>query len=382
MFDEPVGRASEEQALAIDRELRDQIEAEAEGLAQPSIGQPVSLQRIPFAAAGEVQYRFKMDAPPRSVDELYAVAGKWQDELSRIGRTLGRRKGVTFKNPGLKDRATTIEKMARKQYEDTRKLTDIVRGGFAVETPAQADALVATLAQRYAVLDEGWNVTPAGYFDRKVLVKFEDGVIGEVQIWHPDMVRVKDARGTALYTQMRRLDNGSPEYQRLLEEQRALYSSVMDSFGDDWRSVIDEFVSGNGGRAGNVARNAEALRTRPESATSSMRAGTQSGAPSGMNQAAESSMTAGRPSQSTNVFDMLDTSNLDVELDPAAVNVLRGTSELEQMEIPIGERLDADGNRVAETATVRQVLDDLEADQEFLNQLDICNRSAARGVAA
>ncbi len=52
-------------------------------------------------------------------------------------------------------------------------------------------------------------------------------------------------------------------------------------------------------------------------------------------------------------------------------------SKLDLLDVPIGERIDADGNRVAETKTVREVLNDLEEDQEFIEQLALCDGKAA-----
>lgn len=51
--------------------------------------------------------------------------------------------------------------------------------------------------------------------------------------------------------------------------------------------------------------------------------------------------------------------------------------DLRAMEIPIGERLDADGNRVAETKTLGQLMDDLDADDDFLKALETCDRNPA-----
>ena len=46
--------------------------------------------------------------------------------------------------------------------------------------------------------------------------------------------------------------------------------------------------------------------------------------------------------------------------------------------VPFGERIDADGNRVAETQTIRDVMTDLEEDQEFFEQLKLCDGGGAR----
>lgn len=55
-------------------------------------------------------------------------------------------------------------------------------------------------------------------------------------------------------------------------------------------------------------------------------------------------------------------------------------SDLMDLPIPTGERIQPDGTRVAETQTVREALDDLEQDQEFIEQLKLCDRGG-RDVA-
>jgi hypothetical protein len=54
------------------------------------------------------------------------------------------------------------------------------------------------LAQLFEIADEGWQITEAGYFDRKVLVRFRSGQVGEVQFWHPDLLDAKENKGPKL----------------------------------------------------------------------------------------------------------------------------------------------------------------------------------------
>ena len=48
-------------------------------------------------------------------------------------------------------------------------------------------------------------------------------------------------------------------------------------------------------------------------------------------------------------------------------------SDIMDLPVAVGERIDDAGNRVADTRTVQDVLDDLEADQEFVEQLKLCD---------
>lgn len=47
-------------------------------------------------------------------------------------------------------------------------------------------------------------------------------------------------------------------------------------------------------------------------------------------------------------------------------------AEVRDFPVPIGQSVDAEGNIVSEMKTVGQVIDDLESDQHFLDQLEIC----------
>lgn len=352
------GRAPDRQPAVSDASAADQGQPVAE------VGRPLALASLPIEQVPVAQQRFKLDAPARTIDEIYARADAAQQELADIGALLAESEGVEFRNPGVKSKATTIEKMGRKGYSDTRELTDIVRGGFVVQTPDQADVIVETLSSTLSVLDEGWAVTPAGYFDRKILVKFDDGTIGEVQIWHPDLLEAKDTRGHKLYERMRQLDKDAPEYAELLDQQRRLYFGVADSFSPEWLGVMEEFVTGNGGRSGQVDANAASSMMRPESATSSGRASDQSVAPVSTAQADLPDMTAGRPSQLTNVVSM--PGNMRAGRGP--VNAAPAAPE----PIPVG-RAQA-GGRVGKPDDLKAVAEQYGVDAktgDFIEQQDV-----------
>ncbi|WP_259667253.1 hypothetical protein [Rhizobium lentis] len=266
----------------------------------------------------EAEDAFHRDLPVRSLDDLYAMAEKWQASLDAAGRALQEEVGVRWKNPGIKSKETAAEKMVRKGYRDTRPMTDVVRGGFMVDTPAQADKVAEKLAQQFTILDEGWKTNIAGYVDRKILVKFEDGTVGEVQIWPQAILDAKSSGGHKLYEQMRQLPMNSPDYSRLLEKQVELYSAAALKLGSDWGLVIS---AGSGGKFGNRAANSFGPTSTPESITSSVRTRVQSSPSERTAQAAsESESTAGRRSQFTSLNDIGGSYRNDISTDPADVN--------------------------------------------------------------
>jgi hypothetical protein len=58
----------------------------------------------------------------------------------------------------------------------------------------EADDFIAAMGEKFHLLDEGWNVTPDGYFDRKLMVIFDDKSLGEIQIWPPGMLNAKSEK--------------------------------------------------------------------------------------------------------------------------------------------------------------------------------------------
>lgn len=116
------------------------------------------------------------------VDTLHARAVAFQGELVPVGAEIAKETGARMVNPGVKDLATARDKIARKGYEDASSLTDLARMGFVVGTPAEADDVARRLAAAFDQVDEGWKPQKSGYIDRKILVRRDDGTVGEVQI--------------------------------------------------------------------------------------------------------------------------------------------------------------------------------------------------------
>lgn len=254
---------------------------------------------------------FFANLPNRSMDEIYAVAQKHQDALIEVSRKLAQKYGVEFKEAKIKARATAEEKMVRKGYDSTAQLTDIVRGGFVVDTPAKADDVVRALGERYQVFDEGWKRTREGYVDRKALVRFDDGTIGEVQFWEPNMLAAKNAEGHRLYEEWR-VSTDESKRKELSGKMNALYSAAEAKAGPDWGSV-DRSSGPNLGS--NFARQSASDMTPAvwkTSAASTLDHALPGDRTANASKQDGSTSTAGRRSQSQNVNDMGNTSTGDI----------------------------------------------------------------------
>lgn len=177
--------------------------------------------------------------PFKDMDSLYAAAPVWQKDLGDVGRDIAKGDdGVRFRDAGLKSRQTAEEKMDRKGYQSLHQLTDVVRGGFEIDKPEKVGPILDKLREKYNIEDYGWQKTPAGYLDRKVTVTFPDGMKGELQFWHPDMLKVKDDMGHDLYEKWRALPEGSPEAADLFLKMKDLYDGVTSKMGDEWKAEM------------------------------------------------------------------------------------------------------------------------------------------------
>ena len=142
-----------------------------------------------------------------------------------------------FENPGVKGVDRIVEKVETEHYSSPRALKDIVRGALVVESQAEADQALAAVAARFpgtenddgrpaagAHFDKGEKAVVSGYFDRKVIVGFPNGVMGEIQIVHRQMFdETKRVRKDGVYDEWRSIpgfdQEGAPPRARELEAQ-------------------------------------------------------------------------------------------------------------------------------------------------------------------
>ena len=244
----------------------------------------------------------KRTQPYETFDELYEIAPAFQARLETVGRTIDEAmQGVTFKTPGLKKRAVSEEKLVRKSLDSPKELNDVVRAGFLVETAARADEVVAVLGANFDIIDEGWKVTPAGYFDRKVIVRNEDGLVGEIQLWSQKLLEAKDqGGGHDLYKKWRSAK--SPRQKaKLMERQRRLFLNALAQEHQSFQTLLG-MLNGPKRSAKRATNASSEGMTSAELKTS--KASTETQSPPGSSRATadspEADSMAGRPSQDVN----------------------------------------------------------------------------------
>jgi hypothetical protein len=237
--------------------------------------------------------------PSASLDDLYQSGAVMQGDLDSAGRIIAEDLGVEYRTKGMKERATAETKVGRKRYQDASELTDLVRGGFVIKTKAQADAVIVRLRDKFDVLDEGWLETPEGYFDRRLLLRADDGMIGEVQMWEPTVLAARKGGAHKLYKQAIELPPGSPERDKLEGQMRDAYSAARREAGADWANL------GSSSEPNLLKRFRQSSSDMtPPVWDTSLKSTVDQSAP-GLNTALASNLpsTAGRPSQLMNRID-------------------------------------------------------------------------------
>jgi len=340
-------------------------------------------------------------SPIKTVDDLYAHAEENQAALIKAGAEASAPTGIPVSvgthnvGPlGIKLRSGADDKMAL-TGKGPGAINDIVRIGFDVKTPAQSDEILAGLAKRLPIIDESWERTATGYFDRKVLVRFPNGQVGEVQFWVPGMLEAKQAGGGhAWYKEWKKLPEDDPRKAELHQKQVELYGGVADRLGPEWDPVKASF--GIGGNAGNVALKAAAERTLPSSPTAavSMRDQVAPGnvqAPSPTSfmeppvsaQASVGVHTTGLPSQSMNVADL----GKSIAMEPSAPTVAAGPQEGKLIGAPVASlpahKVTATGGRMIDVQPVVVEAAELKtsADAGYTKELQPRQRERAASQA-
>lgn len=131
--------------------------------------------------------------PFTNADEVFAAAVPNHDALNLAAKQAADNLGIKFNEAPVKT-IDGINKKAKKYGGDYFKVADAARTGINAASMKEADDFIAALSKKFHLLDEGWNVTPDGYFDRKLMVIFDDKSLGEIQIWPPGMLNAKSEK--------------------------------------------------------------------------------------------------------------------------------------------------------------------------------------------
>jgi len=330
---------------------------------RPSRGTHEILARV---EPDEYVQELALAQPFDDLDTLYRLAARAQADMVPVVRDAARKVGGRFSDPGLKSRSDAESKIGRKKYDTPRRLTDISRVGVTVRNVEDADALVREIGSSFDLVDEGWSRSPVAYTDRKIVIRHDNGMLSEVQIWTPEMKKAKDA-GTKLYNERRALPENDPKAIRLRQEENAIYSAAMDldfpsgvsGSSKSPNLVLKDVRNSSSDRNVLAVSNTSSASTAAQSAPGASRASAES-FPSPSNR------TAGRRSQSQKNTRAMespplvgDTSNIGTAT--ADVNTLRADFGDIELDLPDGTKLRGS-----------DLLDDIEADQDLADIINLC----------
>jgi hypothetical protein len=230
--------------------------APAEAAAEPVLALEQPIVRVADLAGGSQGAEFAtlkrslQDGQPfDTIDELMARApahqGELVDALYAIAKDLH---GAVVDVPpgpdrGVKERETVEGKMIRKKYDTPRRMADVVRAGVIVKKPVEGDRVLAGLvAHDIKVVDEGWLKIDTGYFDRKVMLIFPDGMLGELQLHEATFAHSKHEGGHDLYKLWRDHPKEDVAGIKALEDQmRAHYAPVeaaLAAASPEWAAAL------------------------------------------------------------------------------------------------------------------------------------------------
>jgi ddrB-like ParB superfamily domain len=179
----------------------------------------------PFATLDEAIARAETNQPVLIAELERAAAGHGQ-----------------VKDPGVKfDRPRMEDKVRRKYKGETRRITDLARGGVTVNSPEAAQAIIGELAsnKQLRIIDEGWKVyeDAGGFFDRKLEVALPDGQVTEIQIWPPEIYAAKRNGGDAIYKRYRAAST-LDEAKKIEAELLAFWAPVIAQLDERWAPVM------------------------------------------------------------------------------------------------------------------------------------------------
>jgi hypothetical protein len=375
-FDDAFGQGSLDQASQLEGDVLGSVIAN--DAAKAKIGKPavmpedriVRVQDMDKIEAEILDEQLKVSQNFADVDEIMARAERNHAELTDEISKAAKFAGATQKKAELKKRDRVEQKIQDKYSGDLNLIADVARGGISAETNEAAEEFINALSKRYKLIDEGYAFTSDGYFDRKLSVIFDDGQIGEVQIWPPGMLEAKVGGGTKLYNVSRDLNQPDAARAQAVEDMKKLYGEVAGNLSESWSALINRQLPSGIDQPLLTVRDSTISRVtsgeRMSESISAEEIGFQDPSVASKTIAPGSVSIAGMdPSTRKNLN--VDTSDTDILLEELQVNFSEDT------QIPIGSRLDEETNEIVpQFQTLRDMKDEFDQDVKMLDRLRGC----------
>ena len=369
-FDQPGGEGVINQANQLQDDIFGAADPEPQPVREVKIPEDriIRLKDLDVVEAKAIERQARINQAFQSVDDLMDRGARNHRDLTAQIKTVAESVGAKQKVAPLKTRERVDQKL-RKYDGNINRIADVARGGIEAETNEIADAFVEAISQRYKVIDKGYKFTDEGYFDRKLAVIFDDGQIGEIQIWSPGMLDAKNSRGHDLYKIARDIDQPKEARAKAVADMQQLYGDVAANLSDSWKAILGRQIPSGidaPSRAATEATTARVTSGDPSSPITS-EASIRDQLPVSDNDTIlplDISMVGIKSSTRKNLIgassDNIDIANQNVKVD------------LDE-EIPVSLRVDPETNEVvAQTMTLRQIQDDISQDVKMLDRLRGC----------
>lgn len=393
-FDDPGGVGAEEQARVLEQDFLQEMEA----LLPPAfdiqatinaMGAGVDRVFVDATTISKIQLdelasNLKAAQPYETLDAVMEAAARNHTALNDAAQAAARDLGLEFKAAPLKKADRTRSKVEDKYAGNYRKIADVARTGVTARTFDEAESFVAALAARFHLIDEGWAITPVGYFDRKIMVRFDDGQLGEIQIWPPGMLDAKENQGG------HKLYEISRDPLQSVEDRLAAEAKMVELYGNVQATLDPSFSQKIGVGAPRDAKTSAASSAESSTALSSANISRAIALEGSLGRQSDPMSNLARPlsetapiSEKSNLNSRMgDTSTQDINRETVGVKSAVSEEDVDipaigesllDMEFPTAERIDPDtGEIVTETITPRMLLDELNADNMMIDRLSRC----------
>ena len=364
----------------------------------------------------QLQARQPKDAVP-----FIEMATKNHGDLTAEAQKIAADLGFIFEAASVKTLKKIDEKLLKKgRVGKYQTITDAARTGISVNTIAEADAFVAGLAKRFHLIDEGWIKTDAGYFDRKLMVVFDDGGIGEIQVWPPGMRDAKEnpskfgPSGHDMYDIWNNPDTPLDVKAKLEAQMKELYGAVTDQLDASFKEKLgigapiatstaatlasgtsmarssDSVIRASSGLPPQPLPNVQQSASLPSMATTSESLSTNNRMIPSYDEAQFELTSAGQQALIPGVDVVTQQQIMQVAgskplrggtaalpegglFDQVAIMQRDLLDELQSTDtISVGLMQDANGNIVSQTMTMAEIKTMLDAEDKFIEQLGIC----------
>lgn len=363
----PGSKGAERQGEQLEGDLRGEM---------PNNGRPITVDEYVAKSLNEEDIAKLNPDAQLVLRNLYQDAALRKEAFDRTNGEIADLVSGKYMQADLKGSPRAVEKIILDYEGDASQIKDLLRATIVVDNFQQAGVALRELRSRYQVLDAGFRnlldpnvkALDGGYRDIKMNVNI-DGHIAEVQITIPEFSSAKKQMHS-LYEEVRTIEA------TVLAERRqptAAEAARIDELNVRMASSYDAAFEAALSRSNSALSIGAPLRLA-ESGGKGLGEPLSQAAQYRVSKPSTEPSVTGMPSTSRNSTFLDDFISDTSDLSLARIDTgSKANQELMDLEVPINEKIDpVTGERVAEIATVRDILNDFDQDRSMLDRLIGC----------